>query len=294
MTRFLDNLKNNFKNGNVLIKIIFINAFVYIALMVLSLFLNDWNFQKYIALNVALASEPSVIVWHPWTIFTYMFVHFDFFHVLFNMIFLYGFGQLFLNFFSPKNLGSLYILGGVGGGILFILAYNFLPFLPSAGIMVGASASAMAIVFAVAFYVPNMYVNMFLLGRIKILYIALGLLVIDLIFAGTGNNQGGHISHIGGALIGFLYAKQFAKGKDITRWLTDFINKLSNLFKPRQKKTLHKTKFEQNVPRNDYDYNGQKAQKEADIDKILDKIKASGYSSLTKDEKKQLFDASKK
>lgn len=296
MAAFIENIKNSVKQGDVLTRIILANIFVYVIFFIISLFLKDDIFSQYIMLNTAVSSKLEVLAYHPWTVFTYMFVHFDFFHILFNMLFLYSFGRLFLLYFSPKNLGSLYLLGGLGGAILFLLSYNLIPYFAIQGnsLMIGASASAMAIIFAIAFYVPNMYVNLMLLGRVKIIYLALALFLIDLIFVGASSNQGGHISHIGGALVGFIYAKQYAKGKDITRWLSGIIDKIVNMKKPTKKNSSPKMKVKYKKAETDYEYNQRKAHATEEVDKILDKIKESGYSSLTKSEKKKLFDESNK
>ena len=144
----------------------------------------------------------------PWTLLTYMFTHFDFLHIIFNMLWLYWFGGLFLNFFSERQLGGLYVIGGLAGALLYIVSYNFFPYFSNVAAhstLMGASASVMAIVFAVSFYKKDMEISLLLIGRIKLIYLALFTLGIDLL-AITSDNAGGHIAHIGGALAGILYA----------------------------------------------------------------------------------------
>jgi len=152
----------------------------------------------------------------------------------------------------------------------------------------GASASVMAIVFAVSFYQKDMEINLFLLGRMKLIYLALLSFVIDLL-AMTSANAGGHIAHIGGALLGIWFASLIKQGKDMTSPINGFIDRLVNLGKrkPKMRVTYYR-------PETDYEYNTRKHQEQADIDTILDKLKRSGYESLSSEEKKKLFDASRK
>ncbi|MDH6353790.1 membrane associated rhomboid family serine protease [Dysgonomonas sp. PH5-45] len=296
MSNFIDNIKYNFRHGGILTKFIFVNVFVYLLLLILYLVGKLFVVNTDVSVYIALYSNINTALVHAWTLFTYMFVHYDFLHILFNMLVLYGFGRIFLTLFNEKQLGSLYILGGLAGGVLYLLIYNLIPYFVLKGNipMVGASASVMAIIFAVAFYMPNMQVNMFLLGRIKLIYIAIALLVMDLltVFWG-GDNQGGHIAHIGGALLGYLFAKQYLKGKDITRPTSRLIDQVVNIFSKKPRKPA-KMKVKYKRPETDYQYNRRRANETEEIDRILDKIKASGYSSLNKEEKKRLFDASNK
>ena len=230
-------------------------------------------------------------MYRPWTVITYMFTHFDFLHILFNMLWLYWFGGLFLTFFSERQLGGLYLLGGIAGAVLFMLAYNIFPYfqtVASSSYLMGASASVMAIVFAVSFYRKDLEINLFLIGRIKLIYLALFTFVIDLL-AITSDNAGGHIAHIGGALFGIWFAMQIKKGKDLTAPMNRVLDWVANLGKrkPKMKVTYKRAET-------DYEYNARKQRESADIDAILDKLKRSGYESLSADEKRQLFDASKK
>ena len=189
---------------------------------------------------------------------------------------------------------TTYILGGLAGGVLYILAFNILPVfgeaLPQARAL-GASASVMAIVAAISFYVPNYTISMIFFGKVKIFYLALALFIIDFFMIRHGN-AGGHIAHIGGAIYGFLYVYYLRKGKDISKVFPSFIFKSSNKGfvkrKVRPKKTTHKR------PVNDDNYNRNRVQNQKKIDKILDKISSSGYDSLTKEEKELLFKHSNK
>ena len=290
-----DNIKYRFKQKDILIRLIVINVAIFLLFAVVSVIATLFKLGNMDVLTnyVGVPSDVSLLIKRPWTLFTYMFFHDlgDIFHILFNMLFLYWFGQIFLSYFNSKNLGSLYILGGLAGAVLYIIMFNTIPYyidmehFP----MIGASASVTAIIFAASFYNPNQRINLLLLGSVKIVYVALFIFVIDFIALKSNTNPGGHVAHIGGAILGYIYAMQYRKGKDITRWISRMIDGISNLFKPKPKMKVKYKRTE-----TDYEYNQRKHKDAEDIDQILDKIKASGYGSLTKDEKKRLFDASKK
>lgn len=295
MASFFDNIKQRIQQGDMLVKLIAINVVVFIVIGGVSVFgtlfkIEAFNLQNYVGVPAQL---PELLI-KPWTLLTYMFVHANLLHLFFNMLMLYWFGRLFLNYFIPKNLLALYLIGGLGGALLYIIAFNTIPYYVdmNASVMVGASASVTAVIFASAFYKPNQEVMLLFLGRVKIIYIALFIFVLDFLALASPENPGGHIAHIGGAIVGYAYAKQFAQGNDITRWLNNLIDKCVDLFKPK-KQTRMKVKYS-NRTETDYEYNERKKRETENIDTILDKIKASGYSSLSKEEKKQLFDASKK
>lgn len=293
MTNVVENLKLRFRQKDILIQLIGINIFVFLIITIVGLItklfkLDIPNLISYIG----VPSDLSFLLTRPWTVFTYMFVHADLFHILFNMLFLYWFGQIFLTYFTPRNLGSLYIGGGLSGALVYVLAFNIIPYYIDMGNlpMIGASASATAIMFAAAFYNPNAEVNILINFTVKIIYIAIFIFVIDFISLASDTNPGGHVAHIGGAILGYIYARQYQKGKDITRWLSKLMDWFTNLFKAKPSKM--KVKYKRNET--DYEYNQRKHNDMEEIDRILDKIKASGYSSLTSDEKKRLFDAGKK
>lgn len=294
MGTILGNIKYRFKQKDILIQLIIVNVAVFLILVVIGIVgklfkLDTVNLIPYIAVT----SDLSLLIKRPWTLFTYMIVHIDFLHILFNMLMLFWFGQIFLSYFSSKNLGSLYLLGGLAGAVLYIVTFNTIPYYLEMNHppMIGASASVMAIIFAAAFYRPNAEVNLFMVFRLKIIYIAIFMFVIDFISLDSDSNPGGHIAHIGGAVMGYIFAKQYLKGKDITRWLNKMIDSIVNLTKPRPSKKM-KVKYKKTET--DHQYNQRRHNETEEIDRILDKIKASGYSSLSAEEKKRLFDASKK
>ena len=296
MSDFFDTIKSRFNSGNILMKFIFINVAVFLAIHAVGVVATLFRLESLDPLPfLAVPSQLNMILIRFWTLLTYMFVHVGFMHILFNMLWLYWFGKIFLSYFNDRTLGSLYVIGGLAGALLYILAFNTIPYYiyeSGHGIMIGASASVMAIVMAAAFYRPDVTLNLFLFGRIKIIYIAIAVFVIDFFSLSNGNNPGGHVAHIGGAIAGYLFANQYKKGKDFTLPISRFLDKIANLFKKRKYKGAHKVVYRK--PESDYDYNYRKAQESKKIDAILDKLKQSGYDSLSSEEKRQLFDAGKK
>lgn len=295
MSNILDNIKLAFNKGDVLMKFIFINVAVFFAIHAVGVVATLFQISSLDPLPfLAVPSQLNTLLIRFWTLFTYMFVHVGFMHILFNMLWLYWFGKIFLSYFNQRTLGSLYVIGGLAGALLYILAFNTIPlYLQEVpGVMIGASASVMAIVMAAAFYRKDATLNLLFIGRIKIIYIALAIFLIDFFSLSSGNNPGGHVAHIGGALVGILFATQYKKGKDFTLPISRFLDRIANLFKKREHKGAHKVVFKK--AETDYDFNYRKAQDAKKIDTILDKLKQSGYNSLSSEEKRQLFDAGKK
>ncbi|NQU87403.1 MAG: rhomboid family intramembrane serine protease [Mariniphaga sp.] len=285
-----DEIKKSFKQGSVLTRLIYINLGVFLFVRIIQLFFflggNDFLLLDWLA----LPDSPAETIRRPWTLITYMFLHYDFLHILFNIIGLYWFGKLFLDRFEQDKLLGLYILGGLAGGVLYMLAYNFLPaFTDVNGLLMGASAAVIAILVAIAVYEPNREIHLAFIGAVKLKYVARFYVLFSVIGIST-SNPGGNIAHLGGAMFGWLYMVQLRKGKDMSSGIVKFINKLAAFFKPRQKiRVTHKQ-----PPRDDYQYNKQKNENQEEINKILDKIAKSGYDSLSKREKEILFNQGKK
>lgn len=291
----IDKLKHRYKHGSVLMRFIYINLVFFVIIKVVSLFTTLFNIYSFDLITLlGVPSGLNMLLKRVWTLFTYMFVHEQIFHILFNMLWLYWFGKIFLQYFTGRVFGSLYVLGGLGGALLYIIAFNYIPYFASMerSWMIGASASVMAIVMATAFYRPEVRLNLLFIGSIKIVYIAIAAFIIDFLSLGNGVNEGGHVAHIGGALIGYLFAMQYKNGKDITAWVGKLIDWFVNLTKPRKKKSKMKVQYKRNET--DMEYNERKKNEQADIDTILDKLKTSGYNGLSSEEKRKLFDASKK
>ena len=291
----VNEIKASFKQGTYLTQLIYINLAVFVLVNLISVFYFMAGFPAYeapILSWLALPADASELLWKPWTLLSYMFLHEAFMHVLFNMLWLYWFGRIFLQYLDQKQLLSVYLLGGISGGLFYVIIYNLFPVFADSvpfSFALGASASVMAIVFAVSFYVPNYEVHLFFIGKVKLKFIALFSIVLDLLSIPNGN-AGGHIAHIGGALFGLWFITEYKKGKLLTKGFERILDSFFNLFKrqPKMKVSYKKTG---NV---DYDYQKNKADQQALMDKILEKISKSGYSSLSKEEKELLFKMSNK
>lgn len=301
MADFINNLKYRFKTASLLGRLIYINIAVFIVLRLIGItgFLFDFDARPIIN-YIQVPSDVDLMLKQPWTLVTYMFAHYDVLHILFNMLCLWWFGKLFLEFFNQRQMTGLYLIGGLGGALIYLLAYNLLPaFTYQRGMLLGASASIMAIMLAVAVKAPNYKVGLLFFGEVSLKWIAIILIFLNFLSIDT-QNAGGHISHIGGALTGCAYALAFRKGIDITNWLNKIIDSIVVLFerlfkKPRTKINQKKYHFKHSdtgtkTKRQD---TGISAEDEKDLDEILKKIKQSGYSALSNEEKRRLFQISR-
>lgn len=292
----IDNLKRFFREGSALANLIIINIAVWLLVQVFRIILFLYNqpdaelATTSIIRNFAVPASLPLLINKPWTILTYMFLHIDIWHILFNMLWLYWFGRIFQEYLGSRKLMIVYFSGGIAGALVYIFAFNIFPvFSPSLPISyaLGASASVMAIVTAISFQVPDYSVYLLFFGRIRILYLAIALFIFDFFMIPTGN-AGGHIAHIGGALFGFLYillSKQIRWSGGGSGWRSGFF----------RKRTMKATYSDiSSRPLSDDDYNIQKIQKQKRMDDILDKISKGGYDSLTRDEKDFLFRSSGK
>lgn len=295
MADFIERLKQLYKTGNVIKRLIMINVLIFLALKIIYVIFKLFNIYAVDLITfLGVPSGIPLVLNRAWTLITYMFVHEGFLHLLFNMLWLYWFGQIFLQYFTGRILGSLYVLGGLAGALLYVIAFNTIPFYTDMdrGWMIGASAAVMAIVMGAAFYRPDVQMNLLFLGPIKIVYIAIFAFVLDFISLGNTENPGGHVAHIGGALLGYFFAMQYKQGRDITSWMGSTIDWFFGLFKKKKHKAKMKVKYTNQET--DWEYNNRRHNEQDEIDAILDKLKQSGYSNLSSDEKKKLFDASKK
>jgi len=282
-----NNLLSEFRNGSMLNKLIYANlaVFVIVKLIDIILMLFNINMQNPLVEFWVVYADFSKLIRHLWGIVTYMFLHQDFLHILFNMLWLFWFGRIFLEYFNNKQLLNVYLCGGIAGALLFVLCFNLFPaFNASNACALGASAAVYAVVLAVAAYVPNYTVYVLFLGQIRIKWIAVISLISDLAMLESGN-AGGHIAHIGGALFGMWYIIGLKRGTDITAWLSRAIDWSCTHFsfsKPKMKVTYKRSET-------DYEYNKRKHDNQKEIDAILEKIAKSGYDGLTEEEKRTLF-----
>lgn len=283
----IDEIKESFKKGSVLTRLIYINLGVFLFIRILNVFFFLLNKDFSLVNWLALPADINQLAYKPWTLITYMFLHFDFLHILFNILWLYWLGKIFLFYFNSKQLVGVYILGGVAGGIFFLAAYNLFPAFTEMVVfsrLLGASASVIAIVIAVAMWAPNHTINLLFIGPIRMKYIALVSLAMYVIGIAS-SNAGGNLAHLGGAFMGMLFVLQYRKNNDLTKGVSSILTKGEKLFKPKQKiKVTYK-----GTTVDDVEYNRQRNLKQEEINRVLEKISKSGYDSLTKEEKELLF-----
>lgn len=290
-------IKNSFRKGSSLTRLIYINIGVFLIIKILNaLFVLTGQYGDFYNLlleYIGVPASPDRLLYTPWTLFTYMFTQFGFLHLLFNMLWLYWFGSFFLSHFTGKDLTGVYILGGISGAFVYMLAYNTFPFFRTSldySWAIGASASVMAIVFAVCFYLPQSKVYIFLIGPVKLINLAIFTAIIDIISI-PSSNAGGHIAHLGGALFGYLFVVGIRQNRNIARGTGNLLERAGKLFSPRKRMRV---KYKKDVSQmNDKEYNEYKKRKDERINGILDKISHSGYESLTREEKEILFKSGK-
>lgn len=281
----LDDIKQQYKFGGINQKLIFWN----IGLFLVSLIFYKFSIGRFVYPNwLALSSDFSVSLPFVWTFITYSFLHGGVLHLIFNLIVLNFAGRLFQTFFSEKQLFGVYVLGAVFSGLVYVLAYTFLPL--GNALLVGASASIMAILFATVTYSPLMTVRLLLIGYVKLWHIGLVILIIDILQIGL-TNTGGHISHLAGAFFGFLFVGMLKQGTDLTKPVSKITDFFTGFFskKPKKKYTPFKEVHINKKPTSNTNPKFQKDKNQQQIDEILDKISRSGYDSLNKEEKEFLF-----
>jgi membrane associated rhomboid family serine protease len=293
---FLDKLKDFLLSKNMLSRLILVNVVVFILANIANLYYVLYQVPHTYTIFTewfAVPSNPEILLQKPWTLFTYMFLQENFFHILFNMIMLYFGGTLFLQYLGGKKLLSTYIIGGLFGAVIYILAFNYFPafiLVSKYSVALGASASVLAILVAIAVYIPDYTIMLMFFGKIKMKYIALFLVLIDLLSI-EKENPGGHIAHLGGALWGFTYIMLYKKNFEVYKIFNPLINFIKDIFK---RKPKLKVEYKKGRPLNDDEYNKQKADNQKKVDAILEKISKTGYANLTREEKEFLFSASNK
>lgn len=293
---FFDNLRLTFKQGNSNIKLIYINIAVFVVLKVILIIFLLFKIQDLFLISyLAIPADLSQLLSHAWTPITYMFLHEEFFHILFNMFALYWFGKIFLMFFSEKQLVGLYLFGGLIAAAVYVAAFNLFPYYSSIlhqSLLLGASGSIMAIIVATAFQSPNMELQLMFFGGVKLKYIAIVYVLISF-FGITSSNGGGELAHLGGALAGYLFVVSLRQGTDLTKGFNVVLDAIFDVFRPRKLK-IKQNKNRSKSTMTDAEFNQNKARKMAEIDTILDKIKTSGYESLSAEDKKKLFEQGNK
>ncbi|NJM93970.1 MAG: rhomboid family intramembrane serine protease [Cytophagales bacterium] len=304
MNSFFDELRFAFqRRDNGLMKIIFINIAVYLTLTVLSVVLRlsgAGQVYDFLAEQLFLPASVSGFLAKPWTLITYFFAHEDIFHILFNLLVLYWFGRLVQEYLGNRKVVTLYFLGGIAGGLFYILLYNLSPYFQrvvGSSVLLGASAGVYAVVVGAATFIPNYTFFMLFLGPVRIIYIAAFYVVLSLAES-VGNNAGGALAHLGGALMGYLVISQLKQGRDWSASFYRVIDWFGSAFQPKPKiKVSYRKQGSSNKATAGSSSAPRRGTSEIDqeeIDKILDKISERGYEALSKEEKQKLFNASKK
>jgi membrane associated rhomboid family serine protease len=289
-----DDIKLTFRNGSNLTRLIYINIAVFVLMTIVAVIgflLNNPEIQDKALDIFSVPASLNALLLRPWTLITYMFTHKGIWHILFNMLWLYSFGRIFLEYLDGRKLVAVYLLGGISGALVYILSFNIFTVFTGVvadSVAIGASASVMAVVIAIAAYVPDYTVQLIFLGRIKIKYLALAIFIFTSVMD-FSINSGGKLAHIGGAFFGYFYTMNLRHGRDMGKGFNRILDFFATLFKPRKKlKVTHKKVA------TEYDYNAIKVEHQKQINHILDKISKGGYDSLTKEEKETLFKESQK
>ncbi|WP_179351943.1 rhomboid family protein [Winogradskyella vidalii] len=286
----VQDLKYKFNNLDVFGKIIAINVVVFIIALVFKSLLRFDMFTYF-----ELPSGAMDFVLQPWSLITYGFLHYDLFHLIFNMLFLYYLSRITTNLFRTKMVLNIYFLGIIFGGLAYLAFTNLVPtaFFSGRGVLVGASAGVSALLLFVAAYMPNTEIRLFNAFNVKWKHIAIVFVALDLIRVLLGQNQGGYMAHFGGYILGYLYATKLMKGTDIGTGFERTMDTVVGWFKPKSNlKTVHKTKTKSSTSYKTKT-KSDALDKQKKIDAILDKISKSGYDSLSADEKAFLFKAGK-
>jgi membrane associated rhomboid family serine protease len=289
-------IKNLYRGFNVAEKLIFINVVIFtIVSLFNTIYFSATGTYSTFFFDYFTLPKGWELLYKPWTIVTYAFMHSTFFHLIFNCIGLYFTARIFNTFFTEKQFITVYAYGTFAGALLFLVAYNLLPAFAdpaNPAILMGASAAILAILVAGATYSPNLIVNLFGVFPVKYWIIA-ALLVISYVSYIPYSNAGGHFAHIGGALIGFAYIKQLTKGNDIGIKFEQFWDSLTRYFTRKKKSPLKTVYNNRSTSRSTQTTAPTSNEKQRKVDAILDKISKSGYESLTKQEKDFLFKAGK-
>jgi membrane associated rhomboid family serine protease len=275
---FINDIKQAFYKANIVEKIIYINVFLFLLTFLLTDFVINW---------FALPAGFDDFLRKPWTLISYSFIHQGFFHVLSNLLVLYYLGNLFLDFYTKKQLLNCYFSGAVFGGIIFLGYYYFID-KTEAGALAGASAAVTAIFIAVATRIPRYALQLRFIGSIE-LWVMAAIWVVLSILQIASPEKGSAIAHLSGAVFGFLYAKQLEKGNDIGKWFESMVVFFTNSFGTKKTGPL-KTVYKSGKKSSTEEVSKTKQRK---INDILDKISKSGYESLSQEEKDFLFRSGK-
>ncbi len=285
----VEEIKHTFRNGSFLTRLIYINLALFLVIRVIYVLFVLFGIESVPVLEwLSLPASAGTFLAQPWSIISYMFLHYKFLHILFNLLWLYWFGKIFLKYLDENKLLGIYLWGGIAGALFFMVSYNLFPAFGNVvafSSLLGASASVMAIVVAIATYAPNHVINLMFIGAVRIKHIALVSVVLYFLSIAT-ENPGGNLAHLGGALWGYLYIKALQRGKD-WNWGINALIRFAK--KATTRKKQHLTVTYRRKGATDYAYNARKNVEKERVNHILDKIGKSGYESLSKEEKEILF-----
>lgn len=297
MAAFTD-LRYRLKSLSALWILVILNVAVFLLLRLLGIIamIGGWDINSVVD-ELALPSLAEFVARRPWTVITYMFTHYAPFHILFNMLTLYWFGKLMLWRCSPRQLVWLYIYGGIAGALFYLIGAQL--FVSVGGWLLGASASVIAIVIATAMMMPDFRISFLFIGSVKLKWVAITAVLLFALGL-VGDNAGAHIAHFGGIAMGCVFGFLLNRGIDITRPVNLLYDRIVSFFrrvfiprKPQSQKARFRFRPKKAAPRN-----ASSSQSEADdrrnLDAILDKIKHSGYTALTADERRRLFEISRR
>jgi membrane associated rhomboid family serine protease len=298
-----EDIKFQFKARNVLMQIIIVNIAVFLLVNIFALVLYLAGnapdlLWKQVRTNlvdwIAMPYDIHVLLHRPWTIFTHFFTHVELWHIFSNMLWLFFFGRIFVEYTGQGRILSVFVYGALAGALLSFAAINLIPnlqrFEPSTD-MIGASAGVMAVALAAATLVPNRTVRLFFLGDVPLKYIAAFFVIVDIISLSYYSNSGGHFAHLGGALFGFIFVSRYKAGRDWSKGFNKLFDVVRSPFRSRSAMTVI---HNQRKRKTDEEFNMEKNKLRERVDEILDKISRSGYESLTKEEKEILFKSSDK
>lgn len=295
-----EEIRLQWRTGGAVKRLLFINIGVFLGVQAIGLaglLTRHPSWEGQLLEQLMGSDMPRVMLHRPWTAITYMFTHQGVMHILWNMLMFWFSGQLFQGLLGERRLVGNYLLGGIAGFAMYFLGGLLPPDVnPGAGLpILGASAAVMSVFIGIAAYQPEMEVGLMFAGQVKLKWVALFMLAIDLIAIKQGDNTGGHLAHIGGALYGFLAARQLKLGSD---WSLGFVNGLTRIGGALRLSRSSGMRVAKRMDQRrrvlvDEDYNAARKAKQERVDAILDKISRSGYDSLSKDEREFLFKASK-
>ncbi|MFL5763408.1 MAG: rhomboid family intramembrane serine protease [Bacteroidia bacterium] len=295
-----DDIRAKIRSGNPVTRLIILNLVVFLLLSLIRIFTFLSGelpamraFESGVFDNLALPLSFDGLLHKPWTLITYMFTQKGVQHILWNLVTLFWFGEFLGSYSNPRKIIPLFIYGGICGGLLSIGLLHAVPLLRPYldSQLIGASAGVTAIVVAAAALIPNVLMNIMFIGPVKLIYVAMVVIFIDVLDVASYSNVGGNLAHLGGALMGYFFIVQYKKGRDMSTGLNRFFDWIKNLFSSSgssRMKVVHKRSM------SDEDYNYNRKLEQERVDRILDKINRSSYDSLTKEEKDFLNKASKK